>query len=101
MKTDAIEKIATWIEMWKDGVVPESDVAYVVIRLVAESGEVDLFLHLPEQIQLAAKELVARFIVNGKAEVAAKGGASIIDISSQLQRFVAALKAGGIDLSNS
>jgi len=101
MSTDAAKKIALWVDMWKNHEVPASDVAYVAIRLVAESGSADLFRLLPNDIQVEAKGIAAQFAADGKAELTAKGGTSIVDISSQLQRFIAALKADGIDLSGS
>lgn len=98
MSTDAVKKIALWVDMWKNDEVPTSDVAYVAIRLVAESGSANLFRLLPNDIQLEAKGIAAQFAADGRAELAARGGTSIVDISSQLQRFIAALEADGIDL---
>lgn len=100
MSADAAKKMALWVDMWKNHEVPASDVAYVAIRLVAESDSADVFRLLPHDIQEEAKGIAAQFEADGKAELTAKGGAAIVDISSQLQRFIAALKADGIDLSS-
>lgn len=100
MSADAAKTIALWVDMWKNHEVPASDVAYVAIRLVAESGSADVFHLLPNDIQAEAKAIAAQFAVDGKAELTAKGGAAIVDISSRLQRFTAALSADGVDLSS-
>ena len=90
------EKLAIWVEMWNDHTVPASDVAYVLQRLLAETGDAGLFALVPPDVQQELLSINDKFKQTGTQELGVPGGIGFVDASETAARCIRVLEASSL-----